>query len=471
MMPPSAPAPDKSARRTPSDDQPVSGLKRVLANLAHLLGGKAAAGLMSLVYLVIVARTLGVRDYGVLVLVNGYAVFVGSLVAFSGFHGVVRYGALAIEAGDPARLARIVRFMALVELGFGVLAMIVAIVAVPFVGPRLGWSADAMRIAIPYSLAVFSTVRATPQGLLQIARRYDLIGLHQAVSPAVRLVGTLIVVASGGKLAAFLIVWLISCLAEGAAMWLLGLVAWRALMAGERLRGAWRGVLREGGGFGRFTLIANFDITLQELAPNLAPLTIGWMLGPVAAGLFSLAQRATNLLQQPAKLLSQASYAVLAGQVAKRRFDLLRHTVWRSAALAGVIATPIVLALWLAGDRILPLIGGRSFKGGAVIVTLIAGARLAGLIASPISAGLTALGRPQRSMTVTLFTNLALYPLLPVMILWIGLHGAGLHALLQNVIATGLLMLFFARDARDPIDAGQEGDTGIPTYAESSPNE
>lgn len=429
--------------------QAESGLKRVLANLAHLLGGKAAAGVMSLVYLVIVARTLGVRDYGVLVLVNGYAVFIGSLFAFSGFHGVVRYGALAMEAGDPARLARIVRFMAMVEGMFGLLALAVAVIAVPIVGPRLGWSADAMRIAIPYSLAVFANVRATPQGLLQIAGRFDLVGLHQAVSPTVRLIGTLIVWGCGGGLEAFLFVWLLSSVAEGAAMWALGLIAWRKLVAGERLRGPWRGLLRDGEGFGRFILVTNFDISLRELAPNLAPLTIGWMLGPVAAGLFSLAQRATTLLQQPAILLSQASYAVLADLVARRRIDQLRRTVWRSAALAGGIAAPIVLAFWLAGDRLLPLLGGRSFHGGVAIVTLIAGARLAALIASPLTAGLTALGRPQRSMAVTLATNLLLYPLLPLLIWWHGLHGAGLHALAQNVIAAGMLILFFRRDTRD----------------------
>jgi O-antigen/teichoic acid export membrane protein len=430
--------------------QAEQGLKRVLANLAHLLGGKAAAGAMSLVYLVIVARTLGVRDYGVLVLVNGYAVFIGSLIAFSGFHGVVRYGALAMEAGDPARLARIVRFMALVEALFGVLALLVAVVAVPFVGPRLGWSADAMRIAVPYSLAVFANVRATPQGLLQIAGRFDLVGLHQAVSPSVRLIGTLTVWACGGGLTAFLLVWLLSSIAEGAAMWALGLVAWRKLVAGERLRGPWRGLLRDGEGFGRFILVTNLDISLRELAPNLAPLTIGWMLGPVAAGLFSLAQRATTLLQQPAVLLSQASYAVLADLVAKQRLDQLRRTVWRSAALAGGIASPIVIAFWLAGDRILPLLGGRTFQGGVAIVTLIAGARLAALIASPIASGLTALGRPQRSMAVTLATNLALYPLLPLLIWWLGLRGAGLHALAQNLVATAMLILFFRRDAGDP---------------------
>ncbi len=94
------PAP-KTPSTSPDQKRPETGLKKIVSNLAHLLGGKAVAGLMSLVYLIIVTRTLGVRDYGVLVLVNGYALLIGGLVAFSGLHGVVRYGTLAVAGDDP----------------------------------------------------------------------------------------------------------------------------------------------------------------------------------------------------------------------------------------------------------------------------------------------------------------------------------------------------------------------------------
>ncbi|MEX7207637.1 hypothetical protein AB2D19_32860, partial [Pseudomonas aeruginosa] len=83
-------------------------------------------------------------------------------------------------------------------------------------------------------------------------------------------------------------------------------------------------------------------ITVRELAPNLAPLTVGWLLGPAAAGLLALTQRATSLLAQPTVLLSQASYAVLAAQVARGDLKALRHTVWRSTGLALAVALPIV---------------------------------------------------------------------------------------------------------------------------------
>ncbi|WP_244186823.1 lipopolysaccharide biosynthesis protein [Sphingomonas faeni] len=428
-----------------------SGLWLVLANLGHLLGGKAAAGVMSLVYLVLVTHRLGAAEYGVLVLVNAYAVLIGSVLAFSGFHGVVRYGGLALEAGDRAGFARIVRFMAVIELGCGAAAVVVAALLVPLIGPRLGWSPDTIRIAIPYSLAVIATVRATPQGLLQIADRFDLIGIHQAVSPLIRLIGALGVWFAGGGLVGFIAVWLVAAVAEGLAMWGFGWVAWRKLAAGERLRGPWRGAARDTEGLKRFILITNFDITVRELAPNLAPLTVGWLLGPAAAGLLALTQRATSLLAQPTVLLSQASYAVLAAQVARGDLKALRHTVWRSAGLALAVALPIVLVLAFAGNRLLVTLGGASFAGGTVLLILIAGARAAGLASAPLASGLTALGLPGRSMTIGLVTSLALYPLLPAMLWAFGTDGAGWHALLQNGVAIVALAVLFRRDAKaDP---------------------
>ncbi|UAK26638.1 lipopolysaccharide biosynthesis protein [Sphingomonas nostoxanthinifaciens] len=426
-----------------------SPVARIFLNVGHLLTGKAAAGLLSLVYLVIVARELGASGYGVLVLVNAYAVLIGSVFAFSGFHGVVRYGALALERADHAGLARLIRFMALVELGCGAAAVAVAAIGVPLIGPRLGWSPQAMRIALPYAFAVLATVRATPQGVLQLGGRFDLVGLHQTVSPVVRLVGTLIAWRAGGGLTAYLAVWLASALAEWVAMWLLAWPVWRQMLDGQPLFGPWRDVGRDNEGFLRFILTTNFDITLRELAPQLVPLTVGWMMGPAAAGLLALAQRATNVLQQPAVLLASGSYAVLADLAAKGGGQRLRRAVWRSVGLTAIGSAAVLTALVFAGGRLLTAIGGGSFGGGTRLMLLVAVGRALYLTTVPLGAALTALGRPDRSVTAALVGNVLLYPLLPLMLLWLGPEGAGWHAMLQMAAASALLVRFFTSTVRE----------------------
>lgn len=440
-----------------------SGLRSVFANLAHLLGGKAAAGLISLVYLVLVARDLGSAGYGVLVLVHGYVTLVGGVVAFSGFHGVVRYGAMALEAGDHPRMVRILRFMTLLELACGAVAVLVAAALAPLVGPRLGWPPEAVQFALPYSLAVLATVRATPQGICQLAGRFDLVGLQQVVPPLTRLVGALVVLALHGGLIGFLIAWLVAALAETVSMWTFGFLALRSLRLAEPLVGPVRGVRQENRGLLGFILTTNLDLTLRDLAPNLIPLTVGWMLGPAATGLFSLAQRATAVLHQPAVLLSQASYSVFARLASAHDWAGLGRTAWRSAGLSILIALPILLALGLFGQQVMGLLGGKGFVAGGPLLFLLALARTVALGSALLIAALTAMGRPARSISVNLCANVGLYPLLPALLLLVGLDGAGWHAVLQNLLSAGLLAWLFGRALRQqspPLPQG-EGDRAV----------
>ena len=433
---------------SPPGDAAVTGIRRVMANFAHLVTGKAAAGVVSAIYLLIITRALGAHGYGVLILVNAYVVLVGTVVAYCGFHGVVRYGAIVLEAGDRAGFARIVRYMGVVELVCGAAAITLAALLAPLIGPKLGWSDEAVRFAVLYSLAVIAQIRATPQGVLQLAQRFDLISAHQIVLPGMRLIGATVVWGLHGGLMGYLAVWLTASVVEGLAMWLMALGSWRKLAPGEPLLGPWRGVSTKIEGFGRFAVITKFEITLRELAPKLAPLTVGWVLGPAAAGVFALALRGTSLLAQPAGLLSRAIYPVLAAQNAKREMAPLWRTVWRAALMVTIAAVPIVLLLAVFGRHLLPALGGSTFAAGSALVVLIALSRTASLAGAPIAAGLIALGRPQRSMIVALAANVGLYPLLPLMMWKLGVNGAGWHALLQCAAATLARAFFVVRDGK-----------------------
>lgn len=417
---------------------PRSGLRQLAGNIASLMTGKAAAGVISLAYLAIAARMLGVGDYGVLNLVHGYATLIGGIVAFSGWHGLVRYGAQALHEDDHDRLFGLVRLMAAIEIGGALLAILVAIVLVPFVGPRLGWSPAAIAFAPLYSLAIFATVRATPQGLLQLADRFDLIGAHQVVMPVVRLLGAGIALAIGGGLRTFLIVWLVAALAEGLSMWIMAWFATRDMRRAGRLAGPLGGVTRANPGLVRFAVTTNGDITLRELAPRAIPLVIGWVLGPIAAGLFAMAQKAGAILQQPAQMLGQAAYPVIA-RLASQRSPELERTVWRSVSLATLAAIPVAIGVSLFGREILTLLGGKGFAAGVSVLILIVVARAIAVGLPTLTAALTALGRPGHSIMVNLATNLIFLAMLPLLLGRFELDGAGWQMIAQNVAALAAL--------------------------------
>lgn len=424
---------------------PARAVRQIFSNLGLLLSGKAVAGLMSLAYLLIVTRALGASGFGVLVLLHGYVSLIGTLIAFSGWHAIVRYGTLAHQADDHDRLLRLIRFMSLLELGCGLAAIFVAAVLLPWVGPALNWPPEAMALAIPYTLAIIATVRSTPDGILQVAGRFDLLGAHQMINPSIRLAGSLLALVVGGGLKTFVIVWLIASVAEGLGMWFFGLRELRRMQLRNPLLGSSRGTVRENEGLLPFVITTNVDITLSELGPKLAPLTVGWMLGPAATGLFSLAQRASVILQQPAAILGHASFAVISRLLAADELGRFRRAVWHSCGIALVTAAGVTFLLALFSEHAVRLLGGRTFEGGALLLVLIAGGRSLMAGSTSLSSGLIALGRPGKSITANLLGNLALYPLLPLMILIAGLNGAGLHALLQSVVVAGMLAISFQR--------------------------
>jgi O-antigen/teichoic acid export membrane protein len=417
-------------------------VRRIYRNLGRLLGGKAAAGVLSLAYLAVAARSLGPSEYGVLILIHAYVMTVGGIIEFPGWHAIVRYGAQALEAGDRPRLTRLLAFAGVVEAACGGLAVIVAAVLAPIIGPRLGWSPVAIGFAGPYSLAVLASIRATPAGYLQLKGRFDLLGLHNVVAPGVRLLGSLLAVATHAGLKGFLVAWLAAALAEWIAMWALGaVVAWGQHLR-QDLRGGLARALRENPGLWRFMLAANADVSISELSGRIAPLAVGWLLGPAAAGLYAVAQRATAVLAQPAQILGQAAYAELARLAAAGdRGAHIGAVVGRAVAIALLAAAPVCVVIALFGRSVAVLMAGAAFAGAATLMLWLALARAVQLAGPPISAALTALGRPGLSVTANLVSGLGLLLILPPMLYWQGLAGAGLYALVQAVAGVGLLAI------------------------------
>lgn len=433
--------------------RPRSAVRTIFGSLGKVMAGKAGAGVLSLGYLMLAAPYLGPADFGVLVLIHAYVVLVAGLVAIPMWQAVVRYGAMADGDGAPARIARLLRFGARIELAAGLAAFAVAAALAPAAGRLLAWPDAAMALAVPYSIAVLASLHSTPSGYLQLIGRFDLIGLQHLVPPSVRLLGAGVAVALDLGLTGFIAAWMIAAAAEWASLWGMGLWQAHRRLGPVLLHPGPGRVTGENPGIWRFLLANSFDVTFRDLAARAAPLIVGWVLGPAAAGLYSVAQRATVVLSQPAQMLGNVAYAelsrIVAGGAGRRA---VRRTLARVTGLSILAAVPAVQILAALSEPVVRLLAGEAFLAAAPLMVWLLAARAIATAVPPCAAALTAMGRPGASLAANLAVSLPFLMLLPLLLGHLGLAGAGVQALAQSLAAalvTGALAIRHSGRLRD----------------------
>ena len=423
-------------------------VRRVYANASLMFSGKIIAGLLSLIYVSLAAHALGTLQFGVLVLVNAYTLAIASVFTFHGRYALVRYATLCIAEESDRKLQRVFSFIFLIELGFGGLAICIALLLAPLAAHWFSWPAGSLPVILLYSLACVSMMHSMPAGVLYLYRRFHLASMQQTAGPAVRVLAVAIAYALGAGLDGFLLAWLAGAVAEAAAQWFFGL---RELARRGMLRGlvAWpRGITRQHPGIWRFILANKGDITLEELNSRAIPLAIGWMLGPAAAGLFYVALRIGMVLAQPVMVIGQTLYPELSHLAARHETENLIRVVLRTSLIATAIGLAVLLILGLAGDRILVAVGGSGFDAAYAVLILIALARTLHLSGFPLGSSLVAYGRPGAVLAVNVTATVVLLPVLVVLLHLYRLSGAGWHAIAYALATVIPMAIVFVRHVR-----------------------
>ena len=414
-------------------------LRRIFRNAGTLMGGKAIAGLLALAMLAVTARGLGLEAFGALVLIHTYVKLIGGLTKFQSWQAVIRYGARGLEAGRREDVQGLIKFTALLDLTSAVAGMAIAVLLAPLAASWFGWGADAVPLAMAYSVMILFTIKATPVGVLRLFDRFDLLAAQAVVAPAVGLAGACLAWAMGGGLAAFLVVWFAAAAADGVSLVVLG---WRELARQGLLRGmnlSLRGLAGPHPGLWRFVWSANLYTSLSAASSHLVTLLVGWLLGPAAAGLFKVASQFASVLVVPGTLLKRTIYPELAKLAARGGAATVRRVMLRAGALAGSVAVLAVVLLALLGEPLLRLTVGEAYGGAYGVLVVIAAANAVAIYGVALDPVFFAIGRPGVMLRVSALTTALNVGLLVAFAAEYGLIGVGLAALASTAIGVGIL--------------------------------
>ncbi|WP_305097749.1 lipopolysaccharide biosynthesis protein [Croceibacterium aestuarii] len=360
----------------PAPTQPRSLLGRMLANTAWLLGGKGFGAVCSLVYLAILARSLGLKDFGHFSLIFGSA---QALVALSGLQTwrvVVRYGAGHVHAGNWAAFGRLSMLSALLDLGSALLGVVVAWLIYFQFSDALDLNPKYLVAAFWFTVASLFALVSTPTGIVRALDRFDLGVYVEALVPTLRLVAAVAIWLVDPKVVYFLAAWAAIDLIEAAGYWMLSRRLCPESVSLRHLKD-WRLATDDNPGIVRFSLVAFASSTLDAAVKQGPLLAVGYLVGTRAAGLYRLAAQLSQGLGKLSVLLTRAAYAEINRARVSAEHAEFRRLVRQTSLIAAAAGAVVVVLAVVLGEPLLDLIGGSDFDAGyAVLVPLTFAASL-----------------------------------------------------------------------------------------------
>lgn len=348
-----------------------SGLANILKNLAWLVGGKGFGAICSIVYLAILVRSLGVRDFGNFSLIFATGQALVAIASFRTWQIIVKFGAVLLHRGQWEKFGQLAWLGAKIDVaGAAVGTLIAAIIYYGF-APLLEIEPDYVDMAFAFNVALLWGRMTTPNGILRVIDRFDLAIYVEAIVPIGRLLASLVIILTGASVAKFLFAWALFDLLSGLVYWI---VAFRSMPQALNMRtfGTWRSALADNEGLGGFFFVTYFTSTLDAIYKQGPLLAVGYLLGTSAAGLYRLADQLAQGIGKLSQLVARAIFPEFAmAHVASsaRDFSRLVGKVAGMATIAGVFVTMVALLL---GEHVLVLVGGDQVVQAAAILVPIA---------------------------------------------------------------------------------------------------
>ncbi|MXO69525.1 lipopolysaccharide biosynthesis protein [Pelagerythrobacter marinus] len=395
-------------------------MRRLLRNIGWLLSGRAVNAVLSLVYLALATRTLGMEAFGYFALIIAIGQTVTGLANFQTWQFVVRWGSEPRGAGEAT--------------GFAIALDMLSVVIGTAIAAALVWSAqhwlplpgDLLWVAFGYCIVSLLSMRSTPTGLLRLRFQFGRATAAEAVQPMIRALGAILAALFMPSVLGFILAWAAAEVAVALALW--AAAAWREKIDFSQIS-LWR-LPREHPGAWRFVWSTNMSGSLTVGGKQVMILLVGAIGGEAFAGGFRVASQLGQALVQLAQTVSKAIYPELV-HAQDEAHDMARRMA-NIALIGGALAVLFALVFGRWG---LEAIAGPEFGVvyWAMVILAIAGA--IELVGASLESLLVSAGRAGTAFLVRAVPTVLALLLLETAMGWNGLKGAAFTVLGSSALA------------------------------------
>jgi len=277
--------------------------RRFLHNASLIVGSRVAFGLLNLGTNVIILRAYGAADLGMVMLLIAYVRVFAEVAKFESWQAVLRFGVIAQERGEENNLRRLIGLALSIDVITMFLAIVAAVLLIPQAAVWFGWNAQVTEFAPWFMILIIFLTNATPNGVMRLFERVEILALQHGLNAVIRLVAVLIAMMLGGTVVHLAMAWFAGFVISGAMT--MAVCAYELIK--RDLRPKFSLNLRKTGalfpGIWHFLVMSNL-IGIGPLAVNhLTTLFVGAQLGSAQAAVLQLARQLSTGISGPTRLL------------------------------------------------------------------------------------------------------------------------------------------------------------------------
>lgn len=365
-------------------------------NAAWLLGGNSAAGIFAAIETVVIARLLGVSNYGLLALAIAYVEFLNAFFDFGVWETATKYLETFWSNGESAKARSIIKLSYVVDISSGIIAFLFAILTAKIANKYLIHSPQASALISIYALSLLiNTANFTSDAILRVFDKFKNIAFINSlqVFSRVSLVTIVLLLGMGikGVISSYV---LASFFGFSIRIWLVS-----KTMHEHKLQGWWKANLflikDQWKGIAWFLSNTSFIGTLQMANDRfLGILVLGYFSGKDAVAYYKIARSIVKVMTRFSDPLYQAIYPELVRIFNQNALEDFLYLLKYSLRILLKFTIPLAIITLIFTDQIIISLFGKEFLPAVNALRIITVAIVISQLTFWISPALLAIGKP-----------------------------------------------------------------------------
>lgn len=419
--------------------------KKLFMNASWLFGGKTASGIFSAIQTVVIARILGVSDYGLLSLVLAYVAVLNMFFDLKVWETATKYIGTYWETGEHDKARSMIKLSYILDIGSGVVAFIIAILSAKLISTYIIHSPQAYVFIWIYSISLFvDTANSTSDAILRVFDRFKNIAFINSFQKFFRLIVVVALLYSGlgikGVLYGFI---LASFVGFCVRMWLVmktlkhnDLQGWLSADI-SLIRDQWKGIAWF---LGNTSFIATLKTGNERY---LGILILGYFAGKDAVAFYKIASSVASVVNRIVDPIYEAIYPELVKLASSNAIEDFKNMIKSTTKSLVLIIIPIGVIIIIFAEPIISLVFGKDYVPATSALRILAAAVLIIRCTFWINPALLSMGRPGLRTIMGVISTFIYLVLMFLLVPGYSYMGAAFAFLGYSIVRSSLAFKFF----------------------------